>query len=52
MVAFCIQRAVRREHSKLATLDFVREKIALSRDLLVRVPSNNPWRYEESKKDD
>nr|XP_047930749.1 nucleoside diphosphate kinase 6 [Anser cygnoides] len=36
MVKFWIQRAARREHSKLATLDFVRTDFALFRDLLVQ----------------
>ena len=38
MVEFKILRAVRREHSKLTTLDFRRADFGLFRDLLGRVP--------------
>ena len=38
MVEFKILRAVRRAHSRLATLDFRRTDFGLFRDLLGRVP--------------
>lgn len=40
MVKFCTQRAVRRQHSKLTTVDFGRADFAFFRDLLRRVPQD------------